>query len=33
VALPRTGGEEALAAVALSLIGGALVIRRRRATV
>lgn len=33
VSLPRTGGEEALAAVALSLIGGALVIRRRRATV
>ena len=32
VTLPRTGGEEALAAVAISLIGGALVIRRRRAT-
>jgi len=31
VTLPRTGAEEALAAVAISLIGGALVIRRRRA--
>lgn len=33
VSLPRTGGEQALAAVAFVLIGGALVIRRRRATV
>jgi hypothetical protein len=33
VSLPRTGGEQALAAVAFVLIGGALVLRRRRATV
>lgn len=33
VNLPRTGGEEALAALAITMIGGALVIRRRRATV
>ena len=33
VSLPRTGGETALAAVAFMLIGGALVVRRRRATV
>lgn len=33
VSLPRTGGEEALAAIAFTLVGGALVIRRRRATV
>lgn len=33
VSLPRTGGEEALAALAITMIGGALVIRRRRATV
>jgi hypothetical protein len=33
VSLPRTGGETAIAAIAVSLIGGALVIRRRRATV
>ena len=33
VSLPRTGGESALAAIAVTLIGGALVIRRRRATV
>ena len=33
VSLPRTGGEEAMAAVAFMLIGGALVVRRRRATV
>lgn len=31
--LPRTGGEEALAALAITMIGGALVLRRRRATV
>ena len=33
VSLPRTGGEEALAAVAFVLVGGALIARRRRATV
>jgi hypothetical protein len=33
VSLPRTGGEQALAAVAFVLVGGALVMRRRRATV
>lgn len=33
VSLPRTGGEEALAVLAFTLVGGALVIRRRRATV
>jgi hypothetical protein len=33
VSLPRTGGETALAAVAVTLIGGALAVRRRRATV
>ena len=33
VSLPRTGGESALAALALSLIAGSLVLRRRRATV
>ena len=33
VSLPRTGGEQTLAAVAVLLIGGALVVRRRRATV
>ncbi len=32
VSLPRTGGDEALAAIAFSLIGGALVLRRRRVT-
>ena len=32
VSLPRTGGELPLAAVAITLIGGALVIRRRRVT-
>lgn len=33
VTLPRTGGEEAVAVLALTMISGALVIRRRRATV
>jgi len=33
VSLPRTGGEMGIAVLAVSLIGGALVIRRRRATV
>jgi hypothetical protein len=33
VSLPRTGGETGVAVIALALIGGALVIRRRRATV
>lgn len=33
VNLPRTGGDEALAAVAFVLVGGALIARRRRATV
>lgn len=33
VSLPRTGGESALAALAVSLIAGSLVLRRRRATV
>ncbi len=33
VSLPRTGGEMGIAALAVTLIGGALVIRRRRATV
>lgn len=33
VSLPRTGGEMGIAAIAITLIGGALVIRRRRATV
>ena len=33
VSLPRTGGELPLAALAITLMGGAMVIRRRRATV
>ena len=32
VSLPRTGGETTLAIVAMSMIGGALVLRRRRVT-
>lgn len=33
VSLPRTGGETAIAVLAVTFLGGALVIRRRRATV